>query len=512
MTRAFAIAVALLAGCNGQQMPVMDCDDSCDRDGPLALTDTWVPEGGFVRAEVTGDFELEVSPSAGATIEPRAGGRYIVRFAVPGFYRLAAGDGRIGVRVSNRGPAVVLDEIGQGGFASTGRQTLRGTVSDSLGGATLVLEGERVALGSSGEFEAEVDAGFGVYIADFEIIDQVGNRFAEPHSFIAADDYGIREQPIALGFSPDGAALLAQEIADGLPEVLAELATAEPVYESFLADVYIDSYEFPEVELTLEPTDDGLRVILQAQGVVTARGRIDAAIDSTFVARVPGLSLSALLATNPSSGAVEVTLSALSVDSGNPDIEVFGVIPDAVFAWMVGNVDDRVEAAVEEGLPRFLSELFSSAADDFEVAVPNSDRKLLGALAVRELDIDADGVELVLGAVVAPPADVDLGIGPPRASGPRATLPAGGDSALISNDVLNQYLYALWLAGGLDRELDESNLPDEIMQVPALAQLDPIVDIAVVPRLPPVVTSGEQGLVVSAGDVGVTLSVSTEFF
>ena len=83
--------VALGAACgdddgkpSADEAPFLPCEGKCDSAGPLSVSSTWVPEGGFVRATLAGDYELRVDPPAGAVLDAAGNGRHIVRFESAG--------------------------------------------------------------------------------------------------------------------------------------------------------------------------------------------------------------------------------------------------------------------------------------------------------------------------------------------------------------------------------------------------------------------------------------------
>jgi len=509
-----ALACLLVAACAPAQPDEFACDETCDSDGPLQLSGTWVPEGGFVRATVKGGHTLVVTPREGAVIEPRDKGRSIVRFDAPGYFRITAGSGSIGVRVSDEGPSIALDPIGTDGYAKVGKVRVTGTVVDplGLGQSKLLLGSQRVTVDDRGFFDFTIPAEFGVEILDLVVVDEVGNRFQEPRSFIAAAGYGASDPRTVLGFSQSAVDRIAAELSAGLGPLLTQDGPAEPVYESFLADVYVDTYDFPsDTKLTLVATSAGLRAQLDIASAVVVRGRIQSGVTSTFSAAVPKTHVEGLLRPSSAGGKPTLLVDEVTVSTAEPDIEVTGIIPDAVFSWLVGSVDQRVATAVQVELPKVLDELIASTAGTFDVNVPNMSRELQGRYALQGIRIGSTGAEIDLATSI----DVPAGAGPgaPLADYAVSQLPTTTtDAVLLEQNFINQYLFALWRAGGFVRTFDETELDEALGEIPALAELDPVIDIQVSATQPPVATSTDAGLELSVGNVELVVSVSTDYF
>jgi len=503
-----------MAACAPAEPDEFACDETCDSDGPLQLSDTWVPEGGFVRATVKGKHRLAVTPSTGTSIEEREDGRAIVRFATPGYFRVTAGTGSLGVRVSDEGPTIALNPIGDAGYARVGKVRVTGTVVDPLGleQTKLQLGSQRVAIDGRGFFDFTIPTEFGLEILDLVVVDAVGNRFQEPRSFIAASDYGATEPRTVLGLSQAAVDRIAVELSAGLGPLLTQDGPTEPVYESFLADVFVDSYDFPaDTKLTLRVTSSGLRARLDIASAVVVRGRIKSGVTSTFRAAVPKTHIEGLLRPSSAGGKPVLLVDDVTVSTADPDIEVTGIVPDAVFSWLVGSVDQRVATAVQEELPKVLEDLIASAAGTFDVNVPNVSSELQGHYALRGIRINSTGAEIDLATSIGIPSGA--GPGAPIADYTVSPLPtATTDAVLLEQNFINQYLFALWRAGGFERTFDESDLDKEIDEIPTLRDLDPIIDIKVRATQPPVATSTDAGLELSVGNVEIVVSVSTDYF
>jgi hypothetical protein len=511
---AFVLASAA-AACAPAEPDEFACDETCDSDGPLQLSDTWVPDGGFVRATVTGQHELLVRPSAGTAIEPRDGGRYIVRFDGPGYYQVTAGSGSIGVRVSDEGPRIELDPIGDDGFAKVGKVRVTGTVVDPLGteSLTLMLGEVKVQYFVDSKFDFTIATEFGLETLDFRIIDAAGNEFQEPYSFIAADDYGTITPETVLSISQSGIDILAEELSAGLGYLLTKEGPTDPVYESFLADVYIDSFEFPSAsDLSITLAEGGLDAKLTVPGQIVVRGRIESGVTSTFAAELSNLHVGARLSASVVDGEPVISVANVSVSSDEPDISVSGIIPDALFAWLVGNVDDHIAKAVNEELPAALDKVIASAAGSFGVSVPGQGRELPGRYDLEDIRIHDGQAEVRLDTSVEVPAGA--GPGAPIANYEEISLPASQDGIVLERNFLNQYLFALWRAGGFQRSYGNEELDDDLAdKVPALAKLDPIIDIRATASQPPVVaSSADDRLELGIGNVELVISIDTDFF
>lgn len=523
-----ALCVITAAGCVTEadtDADFLQCFDKCDGAGPLSVSARWVPVGGFVRATITGEAGLSVTPANGSAIEDR-GGRYIVTFAQPGFYTLSASGisgASLKIRVSDEGPTLALEGDAQDGFATTtnGKIRLYGTVKDTLGGTLRAKYGDvAMTIDGGGRFDITVPAESGANMASFELRDEADVRFRSFRSVIAAASFGQGESEGSVTISNAAMTKVANELAPRLPSLLDPRFPQGLIAEKLGHKLYLDSITLPgqagtagTLALELGALDGNrFRAHLRANGRISMKGRITGlfSIDS-IVARVDNASVTVVVRfVNGTSGISAVVESAVA-NIPDPKIDASGIIPDAVFEWAIGDIGARLTKALEEKLAPLITKVLTGA--ERTVQLPGLNETTIPAhFRVSALELDGQKSTVRVAGSIAETSRVNVGPGTPQLAG--TVSPPSGSSlgASVNLNILNQALYRLWEADQLRYTLTEDVLRDKIDAIPQLAALDPVLDVVARATLPPVVDFKGSRARVTIPELAITLNVSTDLF
>jgi hypothetical protein len=225
-----------------------------------------------------------------------------------------------------------------------------------------------------------------------------------------------------------------------------------------------------------------------------------------------------------SSGQIDLRIDSVSASSTNFDFDFNGFSwLESVLSFFGFDVDstiegylvDAIEDAVYDAVPPLLEDALQDLELSFDIDLLSNSYTI--EAVPEDIDVDSVGLTLALETVVEPEtwARSDYGLGslhgdysiPSWSSTP-------GASIAISDDFINQVLYAMWGGGLLDMTVDSSELgldPADLSFI--LGDVESLV-VSVDPLLPPVVVPGSSGnlLDLRLGDLHLTLTADGATF
>ena len=538
--RTAVLALAILAsfqivGCGSdegtqrlapEELDLPPCAGKCDSAGPLSVSSTWVPRGGYVRATVDGDFGVTVRPVEGTSVRD-AGSHFLVQFEREGFYTVSAVEGSslvssLAVRVSDQAPALELSSPTPGSFvqAPVGSEyEIRGNVVDPLGKPLKAkLRGKLVTVGPEGDFVGAATTDFGLNFVAVEVTDVAHNKFSYVRSFLAAPRLERTRSDCAVSLKQDSLDLLLSHVSKGLPQLIQIPTISEPVASKLGNEVYIDSVVLPgqggnsgtmDLELLVEGSK--LASVLQSSGNLIVKGRVDwvgpGTSDFTATMSNPRVAVKLLLGEKITAEDGEVSDSGLAIE-----IDWF---PDWLAETLSSTIRERLADSVEDLLPTKLSEALEAVEGEWATTIPS----LNGGTIPVTFDYDLTSVKTMdENLVVSLSSGVEGPNASPEQGAPVRDLPladsdpTAGVSVQIPYDLLNRFSYELWNAGGFETTVSEADLQAVLDKLPAVRQYDPIVDVLAEFRLPPVISRDGGGVQLSFGQLEVELFVGSSLF
>jgi len=499
------------------------CSGKCDSADALSVSQTWVPEGGFVEVDPHG-HGLRVEPAAGVTLRDLADGTVLIRFSREGYHdviaeRDGAEVGRQGVRVADTdvradvlGPQATEHVVVEEG----GELRVHGTVIDALGEpVALSINGQDVPVGAEGRFEVTHEAAFGINFLELDITDAVGNVFSQTQSFIAAERFGLEPQHALLGLTDEASNLFAAELGREMPNLVELEPSDDAVFEAWPYEVYLRSITLPgqrteagSIDLRWEARGRKMHVWLTATGDAVLEGWIDGALTSSdFTVRYHDLMIEFDVSFRDGRSGAEATLENVAVSSSGTELDVHrSLIPDVVYGFFFGDAEQYIANAISEHVGPYLTKILGDISGDssidggdlpvsYKMAAIRPDH---GSLEIEvEIDMAADADSVGGAAVRWESLDAQPGDGSMR--------------ACIGYNAINQYLYRLWIGGQLQFELDEEDLAEAIGFDTAAVGVEPRVIVLGELGLPPVASHGSgDSIQLSFGEFEILIAAREE--
>jgi hypothetical protein len=443
--------------------------------------------------------------------------------------------------VNGNGPQIQCDSPTDGqmvNVAPGGTLAFSGTVDDSSGVDSVVVNGTEATLDGSGSFSLPITVDFGINFLDIVATDSFGEESSRTCAFLASDRWSppgdVLGDTVALSLGqgaiddmdPSGSVDSLNDLlhtvvnSPGLRNTLhSSLLANNPLkprscdYSTFLGCVFRSEINYLDSELNgpnrteLTLIDGGMRALVRLENV---RIRLDVDTnlgDTRGWATIDYVQIELDFAAGLSGGrpTLSVVPGSVDVDSGNISTS-FGGIDGFFINIIVDLLQNTVRGLVEDALTGFVEDNFDELLDG---VVGSLDISSLGStFTVPRLD-GAGNIDLNFGvgfSSVSPTSSRLLfGIGS-RFTGPtnigRPTLgvaiPHGGTAPLLDDPdrmgstsavsihlaLFNQVLHALWRGGLLEATIDSSTLggdsPDGLTAVVSGA-------------LPPVATMNGEG-------------------
>lgn len=467
-------ALLLLNACasGDPHVEFLDCENSgkCDAAGPLRAAEKWIAPGAALKVVVVGE-QLPGSDAAGAEIIPLGEERYEVRFAEEGFVELHAHDeagavdesSRMLIRVSARGPETILTKPERRPQVAAAGAFLEvaGRVSDPLGPLKVYIKGQQAELQEDGSFRGGYPAFNGLEELSVVAVDQAGNEFPFGGSILlasAANDQSVRS---AFRLSNEGLSTFANEINRRLPSIVYEATrriTSQYVGTQSVLDIYLDGATIAgtgglsgSVSISIQGTSaKTLQVDFVTSGTTRANihtvGPLARRYGTVFIR---DLRVSFQIRFGYSSSGMVTSVENASQSDRGISISGLGGVIDRIANSNVNKVRSGILSGVLNDLPSIVNKALSSAATrlpmqtgdtlevDLELVWPDATGMTIG------LRTRIPGVESLRNSI--------LNI---------ASIPGKRNFGLsLHFDAINQWLFAQWRAGRLERQFTKADIP-----------------------------------------------------
>ena len=453
------------------------------------------------------------------------------------------------ITIDSSGPVLTVENPDRAEWTDEGRITVMGTVTDAVSGVdSLTVADESVAVEEDGSFERVLELDFGVNIiesvasdADFDD-EGVSNQSSDVRSLLYSSEWfdpdNLRFDALLVRMNegPGGLDQLGSFAEDIMDTVDLESLLGGELY-STSGGFWIFAYDISMSATSVGFGDASLSVDAVSDGTLDLRLTIsDLYLDFVVEGYAPLVSLPADGTVNVDAMYVDMsvrpevvagTLVFTDVEVNVPDPEGLSIEIESGLSDLAGTIGLDLEelvvtemrSAVEGAVSGEVDGMLDGLLGDFGVEerfdVADNAYTLMAELA--SVSVDDGGMTLGMDTRVVPDEVLSLGAldGPDLIPVQDWLEPdfAAGDSGIqmgLSTDVLNQMMFALWQGGMLDQTLTSEDLG---VDPSLLALLLPGVDdvnIATIPRLPPVFTprsdweSGEQyDLTIGGMEVGI---------
>ena len=416
--------------------------------------------------------------------------------------------GSVAITVDGTGPLLSIDYPERG--ATLGDKpsvTVTGSVTDQSGLDAFTINGENVDVEVDNSFSHIVIAGHAVNLLQAEAVDPDGQETRTVQAYAFAEHYYPGEGDDEATFIPAGIQLFLAEsfVDDGdhdpsAPDDLATLMEMvlggldfasllpNPVYNANSYQVFIKnaSLSSPVVQmdliegaLTIKVEFKDFSADVEAIGSCNVLG-VDLCPDANGTLTVAKISFYSTVALGLD-GAGNVTAVPtefhLGIEGIKLDLSGIGSLLDPILNGIISLFEGQVEAAlsaqIEQMLPSLVAEVFSqfelNANVELGPIAEGGDKTVL-KLETRYALLDATpaGLYMHFDTRVSSTKKVihhPLGsLARGNCAGPETpafTLDSSKEMAIgVSDDVLNQLLFAVWYGAGLDADLTEENLAD----------------------------------------------------
>jgi hypothetical protein len=430
------------------------------------------------------------------------------------------------VFIDSTGPQITILTPDRGTWTTESVVTVSGTVEDEFSGiGSLAVNGVAVDEITDGAFSQDVALGFGVTILETTATDTdldesgVGNQSSDIRAVLQADAFWDPSERM-----DDGLIFRMWEGAGGLGEFEGLASTLmdtvdldgmldEPIYDEEFCftfwwweicrdiTIYLDSIDYDDVSLSIDPTAEGVVNIrltldnvvmaIHTEGYVEGEGSVSATALNVDISFVPAVS---------SDGYLEITEFVVSVPTPDGfEVEIDEELEDA--ADLIGidpveMIEEQLAIAlagpIEDAVPDLLAETLGALAFDQEFEISDNTYTLSSRL--QSVDVDEYGITFKARTRVEVAEVIGGGtVGAPEGSPYFGYLPPViGDTGSatqfsLSTDLLNQLMFALWQGGLLDQELTHEDLGLDMAVVDLLLPGLDALNMIMTPMLPPVV-------------------------
>lgn len=459
--------------------------------------------------------------------------------------------------IDSSGPVLDILSPERGAWVEGSSVTVSGTVVDDWAmDVLLTVDGRPVTPSTDGSFSTVLDADLGIRVISSSATDSDNNTSSDIRAALVGDFLGYGD-PL-----PDGIQVRLNQGSGGFDtlEALGEgLVSAtdldalipSPVFSDsstrtydpcfgvfggcsvtvtwYSVALYARNPSIGATSLDIGPRSDGT---LQITAVVE-----DPAVDWSASGTLAGIGYSGsgditadditvIMTVTPSvsSGQIALRIDSVSASSTNFDFNFNGFSwLESVLSFFGFDVDstikgylvDAIEDAVYDEVPPLLEDALQDLELSFDIDLFDN-RYTIEAIP-EAIDVDSVGLTLALETVVEPEIWARTGYGLGSLYGAYSSpawSSSPGASIAISDDFINQVLYAMWGGGLLDMTVDSSELgldPADLAFI--LGDVESLV-VSVDPLLPPVVVPGSSGnlLDLQLGDLHLMLTADGATF
>ena len=453
------------------------------------------------------------------------------------------------VNVDGSGPLLAIDYPDRGEtIGDKPVVNVAGTVSDEVTGLeSFTINGADVEVAPDNSFSHIVTASHALNHLIAEALDAGGETTRTTRAFAFSDRWFKVSGDHDETFAPAGFQLFLAEtfVDDGnhdhsapndlatlLEVILSELDFStlipNPIYNAnnykvFVTNVSLDDplvgMDLIEGALTVNLTFANFAADVEAVGSCSVLG-VDLCPDASGTLTVDDIALYAIMQVSVESGAVVVTLKdfEMGVTGIALNLSGLGSLLDPILNGIIGIFEQQVEAALasqlKDLLPEVLAELFAAFQLDENLEIPGfvegSDPTTINLKTTYQvLELAPAGITMIFDARASSTKKVvhdPLGsIGRGTCAGPDAkpfVISSNQEVAVaISDDLLNQLLFAVWWGGALNLTLDSEVIGDLSGQLDGYGISEPTIelDFFLAPMLSD--CNGEEALRLGMGDL-----------
>jgi hypothetical protein len=396
-----------------------------------------------------------------------------------------------------------------GAHVPTGSLTVDGTQS---GLSNLTMNGDGMDA-ADGSFSVELEAERGINA--FEAFGEKGTTFRLVRRSVLAGVFGDPSGPIpdAVGIrlnqgGLDAVGVLVSNLAD--PATLeAGVKAANPLYESFVVDVYLETLAFDPLRVDFDPQPGKLLLDLVIPQLdillrLDTLGDIDlyATADE---ARVSGV---VVLGTD-GQGHLTADFTEASVELVNFDYDTSLIPGDWSFGegTIEGIMEDTLLGQIEALVPGLLADQLSTLELAFDLDLLGTPVSISSEFAAA--GVDGDGVQLVVDIDVEVPSNgTKVSPGFLTANVDRPVPNKTADMSMsLSDDLVNRLLFEAWTGGLVDLSLstDDGSLPGAYLEPFGTNQGTITLDA----KLPPVLVQKGEETELQIGELHIRLDTPT---
>lgn len=438
------------------------------------------------------------------------------------------------VTVDGTAPTLTISTPARASWTDSTTVLVRGQAADALAGLSgVTLGGEEIPIDGHGNFSTTTRALPGLNVLELAATDLNGNHRQILQTYIYAAESAPPESRVSDAFygrmglqTIDELARLLEAELD-VEEISAWAVSNNPIeayYDSYtgpfgnevVTSAYINVVElrYKSADVVLTPHGDSgsgyldLSVVFDDLGVtLEAFGEL-ANIDYSICGDLDtseAVATARVKAAFNADGTSRVTLSNVIVKLNGFDMEMCSDQLDLLMEAIEENTQEELESTltdlIKEDIPAELEALLDSLtlSETFEF----EGAELLLSAGLQGMDFDDAGARLwmwsQLGAEIAP--GMDVGPGAPVSPSIPPTYPPDYTLYVSANDdLLNQLLYTMWIAGTLNLKYSAADLGLSPEQIALLFNGATEVQFALAPALPPVLMpSFAPGYLMDAG-------------
>jgi len=435
------------------------------------------------------------------------------------------------VTVDSSGPDLVVEEPQRADWTDSGMLTVEGTVSDAVSGVrTLTVNGVDVVPDDSGGFAQDLDLDFGINIiettADDNDVDEAGdsNQTTDVRSVLYSSYWfspeWYREEALLIRVDEGPGGL--DQFGAIAPEIMAsvdlesmlggELYSTSGGFWIFSYDISMSatSVSYGDVGLTIDAVGDGTLDMRMTVSDLLMTFVVEGyaplvTLPADGIVRIGAMHVDLIVRPTIEDGALsfdDLTISVpdpegLEVEIGSGLTDLAGSIGLDIETLIIEEMRSSVEAAVGGASDGLLDDALGDFGVDEAFEISGMTYYLQAELGTVEID----DLGMTLGMETRVVAEEVLSVGAMEGPeylpvfdwwAPDLSTTEAGLSMVMSTDVLNQMMFAMWQGGLLDQTLNAADLGVDPALLGLLLPGVEDATIVTTPGLPPVFTPRED--------------------
>ncbi|MCA9565307.1 MAG: hypothetical protein KC561_17535, partial [Myxococcales bacterium] len=431
----------------------------------------------------TAPYEIWTEPAGGTFDSDR------VRFLTEGVFDIIAEIEGTPLRatagpfiVDSSGPIIEITSPERGIATTSSQVTVTGTVYDTVTDVDSLTVGDaKLPIGAGGNFSLVIDAEPGINLIEVTAVDSEGHTSTAYQAFLYAPFFSSRDTTFtnALGVRLNQQSIdFIEEQVEGLVDINAIRQELEGMrvwgrscvnllFGDACAWVDIDRFTSSSLDVQLQPTSSGYLQLTARLYNPYVRVKVDTNITGAVYPYISAdrATVSARATLSVNNGNIQVGLTNVSVSLSGFDMGLSslpGWLNDILTLGdlLSGLVRDELEDVIKDEIVSAAGPAIDGALTELELGTT---LHLLGSdirvdVEPQYFSIDNSGVTMALKSKIRA-LDIDPrieGTGIPRTT---ASIPSFGTTPgfhiAVSDDFLNQAIYALWESGLINRVVDE---------------------------------------------------------